>query len=509
MDQWTSSKLPERLPFSKKRLPKKVIFSYILDYVIIVVLIVTFFLIDKVEPFHQPFSLENYTLHYPYAVHERIPVLWLCVICVGAPAVIIAIYTLIIDGLFSHKTAMPTSRGMKRLTGRYRFKDRLWELNCGILGLGLSVCAAFTITGALKNAIGKPRPDLIARCEINEQSREDFTSDRFRHQLILATVAICTQKNDYILQDGFKSFPSGHSSSAFAGLFYLSLYLAAKMHVLDSKGEVWKSFIVMVPTLAAALVAGSRIMDARHHPFDVLSGSALGILVAWGSYRQYFPPVTETWQKGRAYPIRAWGRDPVGPPNPALRLEENVRPLQPMRVPTDEERGPSSGFSSDTVVTGTDVPPGTNVFRQQISQSQRRRGDGGVQYGVQHSDTVGSTISAKVHKYQNQMPGANPFNGDSMRSQRHRQDNYDYSSSEDDDNYELQQSYTLSAPQSGGVYNPVQGTYTNTGYHPPHGIVPSPTPPPPGLSRVDTDDTTREGPPAVPPHAVGTTPHQI
>lgn len=59
---------------------------------------------------------------------------------------------------------MPSTRaGVKRLSGRYRFKDRLWELNCGILGLGLSVGAAFTITGALKNAIGKPRPDLIDR----------------------------------------------------------------------------------------------------------------------------------------------------------------------------------------------------------------------------------------------------------------------------------------------------------------------------------------------------------
>ena len=55
MDEWNTNKLPERLPFSKKRLPKRVIFrcvaldtpplnvaleltgpcSYILDYVII------------------------------------------------------------------------------------------------------------------------------------------------------------------------------------------------------------------------------------------------------------------------------------------------------------------------------------------------------------------------------------------------------------------------------------------------------------------------------------------
>ena len=83
---------------------------------------------------------------------------------------------------------------------------------------------------------------------------------------------------------------------------------------MDSKGEVWKTFIVLVPTLSAALIAVSRIMDARHHPFDVITGSLLGILVAWAAYRQYFPPVTEPWHKGRAYPIRSWGTDPKVPP---------------------------------------------------------------------------------------------------------------------------------------------------------------------------------------------------
>lgn len=31
-------------------------------------------------------------------------------------------------------------------------------------------------------------------------------------QYALQTIDICTQTNNYILQDGFKSFPSGHSS---------------------------------------------------------------------------------------------------------------------------------------------------------------------------------------------------------------------------------------------------------------------------------------------------------
>lgn len=55
------------------------------------------------------------------------------------------------------------------------------------------------------------------------------------------------------------------------------------------------------------MIAGSRIIDARHHPFDVLFGSALGITCAFAAYRQYFPPVSHTWEKGRAFPMRSWG----------------------------------------------------------------------------------------------------------------------------------------------------------------------------------------------------------
>ncbi|KAL5113902.1 hypothetical protein ACEQ8H_008223 [Pleosporales sp. CAS-2024a] len=494
MHHWTSTKLPERLPFSKKRLPKRVVFSYIGDYLIIVLLIGLFTLIDKIPPFHQPFALENYSLHYPFATKERVPVFWLCVYVIVAPAAIIALYTLVLDGLFSHQTEMPAARaGLKRLTGRYRFKDRLWELNCGILGLALSVGAAFTITGALKNAIGKPRPDLISRCQID--------ASKINHgEYALQTVAICTQKDSYILQDGFKSFPSGHIS--FAGLFYLSLYLAAKLHVLDAKGEVWRTFIVMVPTLGAALITGSRVMDARHHPFDVLSGASLGMLVAWAAYRQYFPPVSETWRKGRAYPIRAWGRGPAPPPepNPTIMVDEDVQPLQPMGRPTDMERGEASGFSSNTPPSG-EGEHGVNVFRQQIHDSQRRRQN---PYAVDRSDTLassnyrsdtmGSTISTKVHNYQKQMPASNPFAG------QRRVDTYDYSSSEDGDAYEMR-----------------SGHFTDTGYHRPRGISPQPTPPPPPTAGLPGQAITLASPtgdlserrhvaPIPPPHLAGTAP---
>ena len=77
----------------------------------------------------------------------------LVLIAVISPAAIIAIYTLVIDGLFSHQPPTMSSGRRRQLSGRYRLKDRLWELNCGILGLLLAVAASFTITGMMLRAL--------------------------------------------------------------------------------------------------------------------------------------------------------------------------------------------------------------------------------------------------------------------------------------------------------------------------------------------------------------------
>ncbi|KAJ6161440.1 hypothetical protein N7470_004836 [Penicillium chermesinum] len=253
---------------------------YIFDYVILIACVIGFWILDSVEPYHQHFSLRNYTLQYPYAVHERIPIQYALCISGAFPLVVIAIYTLLLDGLFSHHKPQDPISGKRKLRGPWRWKDRLWELNCGILGLLLSQALAFLITQVLKNACGKPRPDIIDRS---------------------------------LIKDGFRSWPSGHSSSSFAGLTYLSLWLGGKFHIMDQRGETWKTLLVSVPLLAATLVAVSRIMDARHHPFDVITG---------GDAR-------ESWRKGRAYPIRTWGTEPVVPGGaqfaPLAGSTENLR----------------------------------------------------------------------------------------------------------------------------------------------------------------------------------------
>lgn len=79
-------------------------------------------------------------------MHERVPAGVCYVIVVMCPAAIICFWTLVVDGLFGH--SQPTdSEGTGRRIGRYRLVDRLWELNCGILGLALSEGTAFVITG--------------------------------------------------------------------------------------------------------------------------------------------------------------------------------------------------------------------------------------------------------------------------------------------------------------------------------------------------------------------------
>jgi diacylglycerol diphosphate phosphatase/phosphatidate phosphatase len=49
--------------------------------------------------------------------------------------------------------------------------------------------------------------------------------------------------------------------------------------------------LALAPLLGAALIAISRCEDYRHDVYDVTAGSVLGTLVAYHTYRRYFPPL--------------------------------------------------------------------------------------------------------------------------------------------------------------------------------------------------------------------------
>ena len=56
------------------------------------------------------------------------------------------------------------------------------------------------------------------------------------------------------------------------------------------------------------------------------------MVVAWCAYRQYFPPISESWHKGRAHPIRAWGTEPQNPHRDYRDMSRDRSPVELLRV---------------------------------------------------------------------------------------------------------------------------------------------------------------------------------
>lgn len=147
-----------------------------------------------------------------------------------------------------------------------------------ILGFLISVAMSSFLTHVFKNAIGRARPDLIARCMPERGTPA--------HELIDSHV--CTQTDRYKLNDGWRSFPSGHSSFAFSGLGYLSFVLAGQLHSLRPRADLARVLITIIPLLGAFMVAASRTADYRHDVYDVTAGSILGFVSAYFGYRRYY-----------------------------------------------------------------------------------------------------------------------------------------------------------------------------------------------------------------------------
>ncbi|KAG8931424.1 hypothetical protein FRC02_002758 [Tulasnella sp. 418] len=157
-----------------------------------------------------------------------------------------------------------------------------WDWHNSWLGLVLAFGLTGTITNIIKITSGRPRPDMLARCLPRPDSANAAVFG-------LVDSSICTQTDENIMKDAFRSFVSGHSSLAFSGLGFLTFYLSGKMHLFDRRGHALKSWISLTPLVGATLIGISRTMDYRHHWQDVLIGGLLGLTLAYFCYRQYYP----------------------------------------------------------------------------------------------------------------------------------------------------------------------------------------------------------------------------
>ncbi|KAM3418474.1 hypothetical protein BST61_g4456 [Cercospora zeina] len=214
-------------PRRTKKTPaaRRLIAAYIFDWVIIVAFAAAGGFLSFVHPTHRAFSLLNTEISYPY-VEESIPA-WLVGVIAGiGPAFIIAVVALV----------FVPGREVRRLSTRSQIlRLKLWELEKGLAGLCLSLAVAFFVTQGMKNMFGKPRPNMLARCrpnldDINAAYRGGYGQD-ISIRWTMVDSSICQETDEHILQDAFRSFPSGHSSWSWAGLLYLTLFFCSKFGI--------------------------------------------------------------------------------------------------------------------------------------------------------------------------------------------------------------------------------------------------------------------------------------
>ncbi|KHJ36378.1 putative pap2 domain containing protein [Erysiphe necator] len=316
----------------------KLVLSYVVDWLVVIFGAFFGLFVGSRVPNKRPFSLENPDISFPYKIHEKVSVRWLGLYAFIIPALVIfAICLVLVPGPTVTKST-PRSAIWHR---------RMWELHVGLLGLSFSLSLTVLITGGMKNLFGKPRPDLLARCIPDMANLERYKVGGY---LVTNVVSadICQQTNRFLLNDGFRSYPSGHSSFASGGLIYLSLYLASKLAISipylsqstltgynkpqnpkpsirsnpfvskqeaasinDQKNftscdrqDFWLAarrqaaapplyllIFAAIPFSASIYIASTRYSDFRHHGFDILFGYMIGVLTSIVSFRFYQLPI--------------------------------------------------------------------------------------------------------------------------------------------------------------------------------------------------------------------------
>lgn len=181
--------------------------TYALDYLGLLLLALSNLSLLFVMPFHRLFSLDDRAIAYPHAEHERVPVPMLFFYASALPVLVICAYCGV--------SALLARQCHHDYHGHQHQKHKHKHLTqVALMGLAAAIMLGSFITDVVKNGVGRPRPDLLDRCKPR--------NDTPLHELVDYTV--CTApRGSHLLEDGFRSFPSGHSSFSWSGLGYLGM----------------------------------------------------------------------------------------------------------------------------------------------------------------------------------------------------------------------------------------------------------------------------------------------
>lgn len=263
---------------------------------------------------------------FPFTEDETVSTfILLCVVALGPMVLIAAVSLVCVPGATA-------PQGMPRML---IWQRKLWELHAGWQGLAMALFGTWFVTSALQMLCGKPRPDFLARCQPDLANLPVYLvggTANVSSNSQLVSESICQNPDTACLNDGFMSFPSGHSSLSAAGLVYLSLFFASKFAVTlpslptssHADADACTAFpsrlprcapaarrqaaapplyllvVALAPFGTAVFIASSRWSDFRHHGVDILAGFLVGTVAALAAFRCYHLPLA----RGAGW---AWG----------------------------------------------------------------------------------------------------------------------------------------------------------------------------------------------------------
>ena len=162
----------------------------------------------------------------------------------------------------------------------------------GILGLTYSLITGTCFQVILKKTIGGLRPHFLTVCQ--PVIPESAIGHGFRN-IMFYVEDVCTGTDKNKIRNAMESFPSGHSEIAFAGFFYLFLWLFAHLKIQSRyRAGYWRMVACISPLLLATYLASTLVLNYHHHGYDVIFGALIGIMTASFGYRMAYKSI---WNK--------------------------------------------------------------------------------------------------------------------------------------------------------------------------------------------------------------------
>ncbi|KAJ3167994.1 hypothetical protein HDU88_001941 [Geranomyces variabilis] len=195
------------------------------------------------------------------------------------------------------------------------------DANAAIMGVIMSLVTAAVFQVFLKWLIGGLRPHFYAVCKPNVDPSLANAGQGFSG--IMVDRSVCTG-DDKEINDSLESFPSGHSTAAWAGFLFLSLYINGKLKIFANyRPHMWKLVLFFAPLLGATLITASLTIDEFHNWYDCLAGAIIGSCVAIATYRMQYAalfdyrfnhvPLPRTTETGYHYALGGAGENHVLP----------------------------------------------------------------------------------------------------------------------------------------------------------------------------------------------------